>query len=227
MTAPQSTRFQRLFRNQYGLVGETIKWLFIFDILLGLAHILWPDYEWGDERSSYFYFGNSRTLASWFSAMKLLLIGLFLFFAHRKGKIENRNNQSGFRYIWISGGIISIMLSILEMTRIHQKLSLYYYPSKDIFQTIVVTISQLLILGFFFFFFMKASQGSTSFSWALKLWAALWGIAILVEQFISFIPGNLHVPSWLIAGLGALFGETVLLLFLGCYVLEGKRSVGI
>lgn len=213
-------RLNKLIRNQFDLLGETIRWFFIFDIVLGLTHILWPNLEWGDDRSSYFYFGNQMTLASWYSSMKLLLIGLLLFFIDWKVKAENLKTKYGHRYTWIFGGVISVVLSILEMTRIHQKLDIFVGPQEVIFQSISLGVMLVLILGFFFFFSKNALQDSVKRSWVLNMWLVLWLSTVVIRFSNSYISESYHFASWLIAGLGFLVGGSFLLLFLGYYILE-------
>ena len=44
--------------------------LLVFELALGAAHLLWPQYRWGQGRDSYFNFSNSLTLASWLASMQ-------------------------------------------------------------------------------------------------------------------------------------------------------------
>ena len=54
------------------------------ELLLGIAHLLWPEFRWGQGRRSYFNFDNSLTLASWLACTQLLGVSLFALLALRR-----------------------------------------------------------------------------------------------------------------------------------------------
>ena len=95
--------------------------------LLGLtlvaAHLIWPDYEWGQGRSSYFNLGNSLTLASWLLSMQLVIAaGLCLVGFHRER--WGRGLVRSASWPWVAGALLLLFLSFAEMTRIHDRIGL-------------------------------------------------------------------------------------------------------
>ena len=71
-------------------------------LLLAVAHLFWPEYEWGQGRSSYFNLGNSLTLASWLLSMQLVLAaGLCLVGFHRERWGGCRASENGLLYQYL------------------------------------------------------------------------------------------------------------------------------
>jgi hypothetical protein len=191
----------------------------LFEIILGLAHIIWPEYDWGDERVSYFHFGNSRTLASWVSSMKFIFIGILFILAFIKDKERLQKNRIDLRYIWLVGAFIFSLLSFLEMSRLHHRIGLVEPSSGNPVQIIILSVAQISLLAFFVYFFNHVSTDDSHFL-IIKIWAILWGIAILLNQLSVFIPETFQILTWLLIGWAFLFGGTFLVLYLGSFVLE-------
>jgi hypothetical protein len=102
--------------------------LLAFEVLLGGAHLLWPEYEWGQSRRSYFHFDNSLTLASWLATVQLVGVALLCFVA------AHRDRGSPSAWIWRGGGLLAISLSLAEMTRFPARLEVLGYPEPDVYQ---------------------------------------------------------------------------------------------
>src|SRR3972149_3175035 len=97
--------------------------LVVIDLLLGMAHLFWPEYSWGQNRSSYFNFGNSLTLASWFVSIQLLATAVLFFVAYQKNR---RNFSERFSILlWLSGSGLLFVLSFAEITKIFNRLKLF------------------------------------------------------------------------------------------------------
>jgi len=146
-----------------------------------------------------------------------------MIFTFIKDKERTQKNRNIYRYIWMLGGLFFCVLSILEMSRIHQRLGLVNFSSTEPIQIILFIISQLLLL-YLLFIFLKQVSPSHRYYWILNTWIVLWGIAIIVKQLNLFIPETIHILSWFMIGLGYLFGGTFLLLFLGSFILEKTTS---
>ena len=83
----------------------------LFEGLLGIAHLLWPEFTWGQGRDSYFNFSNNLTLASWLVSVQLLGIAILALIAfHRDQRTQTSDSGSGWP--WLVGTLTALMLSI-------------------------------------------------------------------------------------------------------------------
>ena len=117
--------------------------LVVIDLLLGMAHLFWPEYSWGQNRSSYFNFGNSLTLASWFVSIQLLATAVLFFVAYQKNR---RNFSERFSILlWLSGSGLLFVLSFTEITKIFNRLKLFGFPHPDLYEQIIISFFQKYI----------------------------------------------------------------------------------
>src|ERR1043166_9460344 len=98
--------------------------LFLFEMLLGAAHLLWPQYRWGQGRDSYFNFDNSLTLASWLASMQLLAVGILSLVGFHRERLRQMEARPAAAWLWLIAAMVCLVLSIAEMTRFHHRFDL-------------------------------------------------------------------------------------------------------
>ena len=137
-----------------GLFKRSCFIILVFEGLLGIAHVLWPEYQWGQGRRSYFHFGNSLTLASWFLSIQLIgaaILALIVFHSERR---QQNIKSSPSTWIWLAGALLALLLSFAEITRIHHRFELLGYPNPDIYQCFIVFSLWLILLVIFGWFLL-------------------------------------------------------------------------
>jgi len=194
--------------------------LIVIEVLLGFAHLLWPHYEWGQGRRSYFNFNNTLTFASWLASMQLVVIAILALISFHR---ERHQLQSRSSPIWICGALVALIVSIAEITRFHYRLKLLGYPELNVYEQFVVIPLWLSLLGLFGWFLLSKLRAVPAYFKYGVGWLLLWGVVV----FLTILS---HIPVWyphswdlefaLIMGLAYLFGGTLLLLSLGGYVLQ-------
>jgi glyoxylase-like metal-dependent hydrolase (beta-lactamase superfamily II)/predicted membrane-bound spermidine synthase len=190
-----------------------------FELLLGVAHLLWPEYRWGQGRASYFHFANSLTLASWLASMQLAGVAGFAGLAFQR-ELPTRGWRS---WPWLAGALVAVVLSVAEMTRFHHRFGLVNRPEPDPFRFLLVTSLVWMAFGAFAGALILRARGlvgsRTPFRGALA-WTAAWGIALALRAGFEFLPDPTGVAAMLPIGLGHLLGSTFLLAAVAGYALR-------
>ena len=199
--------------------------LFTFEILLGVAHLLWPQYRWGQGRSSYFNFTNSLTLASWLACVQLAAVALLAFVGfHRDRRSKEETPPGG--WIWLAGALIALTLSFTEITRIHHRLGLLGYPRMDPYEQLVYFPLFSGLLAFLGWFLLHRLQRVPEFYKYGVGWLIAWGLQLLLNLVaqIGLWPEGWDPGVSLATGLAHLFGCTLLLLALAGNVLWPSKK---
>ena len=200
--------------------------ILLFEVLLGIAHLLWPEYRWGQGRRSYFHLAGSQTLASWLAGVQLLAVaGMSLAGFHRDRQRQGDAAASGIlnASAWVGAALICLGLSFLEITRIHHRFNFLGYPDPNAFEHMVVFFlcSVLLLLcGWFLWQKTGSVRGYRRFAMG---WLALWVIHIAAASFSGAVPAGWRTWFALLTGLTYLLGCTLLLLTVGgCVMRPGE-----
>ena len=191
--------------------------LVVIDLLLGMAHLFWPEYSWGQNRSSYFNFGNSLTLASWFVSIQLLATAVLFFVAYQKNR---RNFSERFSILlWLSGSGLLFVLSFAEITKIFNRLKLFGFPHPDLYEQVIISFFQIVFLIIFGWFILNSLRTKPSYKKFSTYWLILWCISIAVNSFggMTLIANN-NILFTFISGLTFLLGCTFLFASAGAYV---------
>ncbi len=189
------------------------------ELLLGIAHLLWPEFRWGQGRRSYFNFDNSLTLASWLACTQLFGVALFALLALRR----ERAARAPGAWVWALVAAAALTLSSAEMTRFHQRLGVWDYPQSDPFQFSATFGLGLLVLALFGWFLLsRLHSANTPYRYALA-WLAAWSAVLLIQAGFNFSPPETSAAEvWLALplGLGFLLGTTFLLMAVASYALS-------
>ncbi len=203
--------------------------LFAFEMLLGIAHLLWPEYRWGQGRASYFNFDNSLTLASWLAAMQLVgIAALALAGFHRERQPGKDNAAPRSGWFWLIAATTALVFSAAEITRFHYRLHFLGLPKPDIFALFVIgaVLSILLaLLGWFLMNKLREFPGYYKFG---RSWLISWGAALFLFLISVSNPGMFktwETTFFLLFGLAYLFGCTFLLFALSGCVLPAKKTL--
>ena len=193
--------------------------ILIFELLLGAAHFLWPEYEWGQDRRSYFNFDNSLTLASWIATMQLAAVAILALLTFRRDRKSGDGLLSQTSWLWLLGAMVALLLSAVEMTRFHDRLKLLGYPRLNTYERMIADSSWWLLLflfGTFLIIRLRRVNGALRYG---ILWLTCWGSAILLNAWRSAggIPKEWDLGIAFLYGLAYLFGCTLLLLSVGHY----------
>lgn len=196
--------------------------LIIFEVILGIAHLLWPEYRWGQGRHSYFNLGNSLTLASWCASVQLVCVAILSLACFHSERRNNGAQLPRTAWVWLAGAAVAIILSVAEITRFHLRLKLFGYPNPDIYQEFVIFVIWLCIFGLFGWFLLHRVRSTGLYKYSIG-WLVAWGIKLFFtihSDSSNLIPHNWHSILALVNGLAYLFGCTMLLLTIGSYVLR-------
>lgn len=193
--------------------------LLAVEALLGVAHLLWPEYRWGQGRRSYFNLGNSLTLASWLISVQLAVIavlGLVAFLRERWGR-----QTTGLRasWAWLAGALGGLTLSFVELTRVHVRLELFGYPSPDPYQSMMLLSLAAILLGLGGWFLINRTRQTQAGELHAKGWLLAWGavVALAVLSAAGLIPRSCEDWAIPVSRLGYLIGCTLLLTAVGQY----------
>ena len=205
-------------------------YLLVFEALLGAAHLLWPEYRWGQGRQSYFNFDNSLTLASWLISMQLLgvaILALIGFYRDRWAQATARpdrspDHSSQTAWVWIAGAVVALALSFAEMTRIHTRFELLGLPDPNVYEQLVISLLTLGLLVLFGWFLLHKLQSVPDYYKFGVGWLVAWSAHLVLESFASAIPSGWQTEFSLVTGLTYLFGSTLLLIAVGGYVLRSN-----
>ena len=200
--------------------------LFGLELLVGVAHLLWPDMQWGQGRDSYFNLDHRLTLGSWLVTAQLVGAALLaLAAAHRESA---RGAQWPGALPWVASALAALGLSFAELTRIHHRFDWLGWPHPNPLE--LLTLASLLGAGGVLFgaFLLGKVRDHP-----LGRRAALAGLGLwLIEGAVR---ASAHIPAWadwltphgraLVAGMAGLWGCTAILLALGiCVIAPAKVS---
>lgn len=201
--------------------------LFVFEGFLGIAHVLWPEYQWGQGRHSYFNFGNSLTLASWLLSMQFIGIAILAMIAfHRERRLQNVE-PSPSTWIWLAGALLALLLSFAEITRIHHRFELLGYPNPDIYESFIVFSLWLILLVLFGWFLLVKLRAAPGYYKYCAGWLVAWGLNLIltiISSSTNIAHGRFYINFTQVLGLSDLFGVTFLLIALGGYVYGVKNK---
>ena len=189
-----------------------------------MAHLVWPEYRWGQSRSSYFNFGNSLTLASWLACVQLAAVGILALVGfHRDGQ---KDKTPRGRWIWLGGALVALTLSFAEMTRIHDRLRLLGYPRLDPYELLIYFSLYSGLLGLLGWFLLHRLQQVPEFYRYGVGWLIAWGTQLLFSLLtqLRWWPEGWELGVSLATGLAYLFGCTFLLLALAGCVLRSRKT---
>ncbi len=202
--------------------------VFFFEILLGLAHFLWPDVRWGQGRSSYFHFANRLTLASWLASMQLAGVALCsLFVFHKERALKKNGSSLSLSWLWLVGSLFAFGLSFAEITRIHHRFNLFGYPRPGLYQLFILLPA---ILGLFIVFgsFLLSRLRNVPLFYKFGIgWLVMWGLERFVttlSYFPTIILQQWNPVTFFLIGETYLFGCTLLFLAVGGYAIHLKGS---
>ncbi|MCA9720319.1 MAG: hypothetical protein KC468_36995, partial [Myxococcales bacterium] len=178
--------------------------LFVLEALLGLAHLRWPELEWGQGRDSYFNLGNRLTLASWLAAMQLVAVaGLCMFMFHRAAP----QRADAPRGVWRLGAIAALLLSLHEITRFVERFGWLGGQQPDPFERMIPGMGGLIVVALFGVSLRRRLVGRARA--LITGWLGLWAL----ERVLVTLPIE-GVYVGLARGLAWLAGGTLLLLAL-------------
>ncbi len=202
--------------------------LFCFEIFLGIAHFLWPDVRWGQGRSSYFYFANRLTLASWLASMQLAGIGICsLCVFHRERHLSKNDSPLPHSWIWLIGSLFSFCLSFAEITRIHHRFKLLGSPRPGLYQLFILLPLMLALFIVFGSFLLARLRNVPQFYPFGIGWLVLWGLERVMTTasfFPSIVPQQWDLITFFLIGETYLFGCTLLFLAIGGYAIHLKQA---
>jgi glyoxylase-like metal-dependent hydrolase (beta-lactamase superfamily II) len=192
--------------------NRTLYFLITIDLLLGLAHLLIPEYIWGQGRSSYFNLENRLTLASWFVSIQVFGAAFLFFTAFQK-----RNKISVLEYkniLWIVGSILLAILSFSEITNVVDRLQLFGFPKPDIYEHMFLTFFKIVLLVTFGSFLINYLKKKPSYKKYVWYWLSAWTTSMIFNLLnalpvIQTIGANNSVAF--ISGTSYLLGCTFLL----------------
>jgi len=196
--------------------------LLVFEVLLGIAHLLWPEYRWGQGRSSYFNFNNSLTMASWLASIQLFASAILALIGfHRDKRLEKLTFSTGC--FWLLTVFAGLMLSFIEITKLPSRFQLWGFVHPDIYVQGVITSLSIITLIVCGGLLLNKLKSTVLTDMPCLAWLSCWSM-VLILTFITNVT-SLFPQSWmpfvsLISGLGYLFGCTLLMLSLGSYVLR-------
>ena len=199
--------------------------LFAFEILLGIAHILWPEYTWGQGMRSYFNFNESLTLASWLIGIQLLGIGILSLIGFYRERERQTPKPSSTAWVWLIAAFVSFLLFFTEITRIHHRFGLLGYPNPNLYQQMIIfSLSIGLLVLFGWFLLLKLKNTPHYFKFGVG-WLISWGALLILARFSNTLSASRQIFFSLITGLTYMFGCTLLLLAVGGYVLQPIKKI--
>ena len=203
---------------------ERACWILIgIELFLGVLHLMWPEFRWGQGRRSYFNFDNSLTLASWLSCTQLFGVSMLALLALWR----ERAARSPGAWVWGLVAAAALALSVAEMTRFHQRLGGWDYPQPDPFQFSVTLGLGLLVLALFGWFLLSRVRSAKKPHNYSLAWLVCWGGVLLIRAGFNFFPPETSSGKvWLALplGLGFLLGTTFLLVAIASYALSFDQA---
>ena len=188
--------------------------LLLFELALGAAHLLWPQYRWGQGRDSYFNFSHSLTLASWLASMQFVAVAVLASppSIGRGGGAASRRPRT---WPWLAGAALALLCSIAEMTRFPDRLQLLGLPEPDVYQAFVLfglAATCLALVGWFVFARLASVPAARA---AAIGWLAAWTLKLILTiltRATDLVSARWHAVVSLADGLAYLVGGTLLLL---------------
>ncbi|MFQ5856315.1 MAG: MBL fold metallo-hydrolase [Anaerolineae bacterium] len=202
--------------------------LLILEVLLGIAHLLWPEYRWGQGRYSYFNFDNSLTLASWLAGMQLAGVAILALIGFHRARHQRDSQISQTAWPWLLVVLAALVLSVAEITRFHRRLELLGYPNPDVYEQFVIVALGLGLLALFGWFLLDKLRNAPNLYRYGVGWLIAWGLElflITLSNSPSLVPGSWDPEFTLAIGLAYLSGCTLLLTALGGYVLRPNVEI--
>lgn len=193
--------------------------LLVFEGLLGVAHLLWPEFRWGQGRSSYFNFDNSLTLASWLASMQLFGVTILALAGFHQCRGKRAGAGASGAWVWFTAALLAALLSFAEMTRIHHRFDLLGLPEPGLYEGFIVLFLSavpLVLFGWFLLLRLRTIHGYSKYGVA---WLAVWGLCLGLRGFSPVLSDQWWIWFSLVTGLSYLFGCTLLLMAVGGYVL--------
>ncbi len=181
--------------------------LITLDLLLGVAHILWPYQAWGQGRSSFFNLGNDLTLASWLAVAQLFGVAVLSMVAfHRR--------PAGGSWVWPTTAAMALVVSFAELTRIHQIVGF----ERSVYDRLVLYPAALVVLLLVGWRLLAEVGGGNwlRLRWLVG-WMTVWGAAIVIG---AVSPGTGSIWWSLTVGFAYLIGTTLLLVGVGLHALR-------
>ncbi|MFQ5739816.1 MAG: MBL fold metallo-hydrolase [Acidobacteriota bacterium] len=202
--------------RQSGALPLLFRLLFLLELLLGVAHIFLPEYQWGQGRSSYFNFQNNLTLASWLATVQLLL-GAVLALALFQEERRRRKGSLHTSWVWLAGAMAALILSAAEVTRFHRRLQLMGYPHLDLYEGLVVFPLLFGLLALFGWFLLARTNETARGCKYAAGWVICWGgeLVSLVALQSTLSDAGWRAGFVLLAGLAHLLGCTFLVVAVG------------
>src|SRR5262245_23094774 len=185
--------------------------LLALESLLGVAHLVWPEFRWGQGRGSYFNFDNSLTLASYLAAMQLIAAGVLALVAFHRDRDFERETGSRASWWWGVVAFGAFAVSLMETTRLHNRLRLLGLPRPDVYERLVLYPLLLAILVAFGWFFARKAESASLSSRPAFAWLGGWCLSLVVLNVRPLFPSRFQLVLSLAEGLGFLLGCTFLL----------------
>ncbi|MBW1790214.1 MAG: hypothetical protein JRK53_26990, partial [Deltaproteobacteria bacterium] len=212
---------QRTLQHDTAFIRNVCTILFTIEVLLGIAHCIWPEYRWGQGRRSYFNLANRLTLASWLGSIQLVAVaGLAVAAFHKERRLSWQEGPPA-DWRWLAGALPALALSFIEFSRPHHRFSVLGLPAPDLYQQFVILplwIGTLALFGWFLLSKLRRAPRYRKFGAA---WLAAWGVQFIVTvlQQSGLLLSNWMPQTTLIRELAFLSGGTFLLLAVGAYAL--------
>ena len=206
------------------ILRRAVSLLFCLDLLLAVAHLLWPDYRWGQGRGSYFDLGAGTTLASWLVSMQLATVGIFLLAeARRVWRAPGpRRGSAGWL---VAAAAAAAALSLTAATNLHRRLHLVAWPADDLFSVLGIWAAASVALAAGGLLLLRHLDLSLRAIKLATIWQVAWATSLLAGVFGAFdIRWAWELSPVLLAGLGKLLGATALLGAVGEAVLGGASA---
>jgi glyoxylase-like metal-dependent hydrolase (beta-lactamase superfamily II) len=199
--------------------------LVVIDCLLVVAHLLWPQYEWGQGRESYFNLGNRLTLASWYTAAKLTAVAILALVAFfRESHCQNDRRQRP--WMWFGIGGLALLWSFVEISQIHNRLELLDYNDPDAYSLLTqVGLGLIVMVVMAAFLWTRLKDPAAPQRRCMIGWIVAWLAAIAISALIrGGLAGNRELLV-ILRGLGQLAGTTMLLAVIGAVALRPPAAV--
>ena len=198
----------------------------VVECLLGVAHLLSPEYRWGQGRQSYFDLDNSLTLASWMASVQLFGIAILALMSFHRDRQQRHAAVGRTDWAWLVGALSVLILSCAEMTRFHRRLELFGYPKLDVYEQFIIfplACGLLVLFGCFVLQKLRHVPGYTRYGIG---WCIAWGVALfgIILSHTSLLPSSWDAAVTLVTGVAYLWGCTLLVLALGGYVLQAPAA---
>ncbi len=190
-------------------------WLLLAaDILLGVAYLLWSEYEWAQARRSYFNLQQGQTPASWLASMQLAAAAGFAAVAFRRER--RRRGHGGWG--WIGIAALILLGSLSEVARDPGRRGWVTLAAADPFHLLLVTaLATAALASLGWLVLVKVSALGAARRWAAA-WLSLWGGALVVAVAAAVDPpvtDSMRLTIDFLTGLGFLTGTTALLAAFG------------